>query len=99
MPRKTPRPADEARAIARTLRRRYISAEAEAAAKEAMTRLEASKKRGAPAAQQAGSLDALRRREEIELQDGESGAPFSDEEKARAKAILDRLHMTYPRPS
>jgi hypothetical protein len=96
MPRKTPRPPDEARAIARNLRRRYITAEAEATAKAAMTRLEAG--RAAKGAKPAQPLDALRQREQISVP-AESGAPFSDEEKARAKAILDRLHMAYPRNS
>ena len=75
MPRKTPRPKDEALAIVRSLRGRYISGEAELTAKAAMTRLEAGG-RGKPAAE----------------------TPFTEEERARAKAILSRLKNAYPRP-
>jgi hypothetical protein len=39
MVRKTPRPPEEARAIARALRKRFISAEVEATALEALKRL------------------------------------------------------------
>ena len=84
MPRKTPRPKDEALAIARSLRGRYISGEAELTAKAAMTRIEAGggRKPGPPqpAAQPAAEK------------------PFTEEERARAKAFLARLKNTYPRP-
>ena len=54
MPRKTPRPKDEALAIVRSLRGRYISGEAELTAKAAMSRLEAGGRRE-PAAPQAAA--------------------------------------------
>jgi hypothetical protein len=79
MPRKTPRPKDEALAIVRSLRGRYISGEAELAAKAAMSRLEAGGGRTNGASQPAEK-------------------PFTEEERARAKAFLARLKSTYPRP-
>ena len=77
MPRKTPRPKDEALAIVRSLRGRSISGEAELTAKAAMSRLEAGGgRKAAPAPEK----------------------PFTEEERARAKAFLARLKSTYPRP-
>lgn len=73
MPRKTPRPKDEALAIVRSLRGRYISGEAELTAKAAMSRLEAGGGKPAPE------------------------KPFTEEERARAKAFLTRLKSAYPR--
>ena len=81
MPRKTPRPKDEALAIVRSLRGRYISGEAELTAKAAMSRLEAGG-RGKQAAPQPAAEK-----------------PFTEEERARAKAILSRLKTAYPKPS
>ena len=85
MPRKTPRPKEEALAIVRSLRGRYISGEAELAAKAAMRRLEAGGG-GKPAAPgPAGQPPAEK--------------PFTEEERARAKAFLSRLKSAYPKPS
>jgi hypothetical protein len=80
MPRKTPRPKDEALAIVRSLRGRYISGEAELTAKAAMSRLEAGGGRKAAPSQPTPEK------------------PFTEEERARAKAFLARLKSTYPRP-
>jgi hypothetical protein len=89
MPRKTPRPPEEARAIVRALRGRYISGEAEATARAAMARIEARQAAPTP-------LEELRRREQIKPADER---PFSEEEKARARAVLQRLRAAYPRSS
>ena len=74
MPRKTPRPKEEALMIVRSLRGRYISGEAELTAKAAMNRLEA---RG--------------------VQQPPEEKPFTEEEKARAKAFLARVKSAYPK--
>jgi hypothetical protein len=89
MPRKTPRSPEEARAIVRALRGRYISGEAEATARAAMARLQASPARPSP-------MEELRRREQITMKDER---PFTEEEKARARAVLQRLRTAYPRNS
>ena len=87
MARKTPRPKEEALAIVRSLRGRYISGEAELAAKAAMSRLEAGGRK-------AGAAGTTPRQPPPPAEE-----PFTEEERARAKAILSRLKSSYPRTS
>lgn len=123
MSRKPPRPPEQARAIARALRQRYISPEVEAAAKRglaksgiSMARMVAamtgrvaagtapprrqSDARPTAAASAAGTaragssaasplLDLIREREGIVIEPPGAEAPFTAEEQARARAVLE----------
>lgn len=94
MPRKTPRPRQEALEIVRTLRRRYITPEAEAAARAAFARtvipLPGLPKALVPPPAEPSLVDLIRRREGIRVGDSPTGE-FTDAERDRARNILARL--------
>jgi hypothetical protein len=101
MPRKTPRPAEEARAIARALRRRYITPEAEIAARRQMARLKIPLADLLGRGVTAPSLEAakgektliamIRDREGIELPASTETGDFTMSERERARQILEML--------
>lgn len=100
------RSREQAREIARILRRRHVPPEAEAAAKREMAKLNAKNQTvPKPAILLAGEaepdtlMEAIRRRENIQLGNGsdQADADFSDAERTRARAVLDELMMRYAR--
>jgi hypothetical protein len=105
--RKTPRPPEEARAIVRALRKRYISPEAEAAAKAAFARLNIPLPvptakpvpDAEPASDEPTLLQLIRDREGIaanaplsELPAHETGA---EKLQNRARLILSRIQARF----
>lgn len=105
MVRKTPRPIEEARAIARSLRARYITPEAEKAAKAAMARLkvplpglDAFAKSSTPYDSEPGErtlIGFIRQREGIRLEGSEETGDFTDTERDQARAILLKLQQRF----
>jgi hypothetical protein len=100
MPRRTtPRPRHEVLEIVRALRKRYITPEAEAAARAALARtplpLPGMPRPAAPpvaaaAPAEPSLIDLIRRREGIAV-GGEATGEFTDAERDRARQILARL--------
>lgn len=105
--RKTPRPPEEARTIARALRHRYVTPEMEAAAKRGLQGA-AKAKQAALASPSEGTetggatlLDLLREREGIRLPDhgtDPADAPFTADEKEQAKQVLALLKQSKAKP-
>ncbi len=105
MARKTPRPIEEARAIARSLRARYITPEAEAAAKAAIARLnvplpgaDAFNKSSTPADGGPGErtlIGFIRQREGIRVEGSEETGDFTATERDQARAILLKLQQRF----
>lgn len=100
------RSREQAREIARILRRRHVPPEAEAAAKREMAKLNANKQTlPKAAALLAGDaepdtlMEAIRLRENIKLVNSgdQSDGDFTDAERNRARTILDELMMRYAR--
>lgn len=100
------RSREQAREIARILRRRHVPPEAEAAAKREMAKLTANKQvLPKPAALLAGDsepdtlMEAIRLRENIKLVNttDQRDGDFTDAERNRARAVLDDLMMRYAR--
>jgi hypothetical protein len=104
--RRTPRPPEEARAIVRALRKRYITPEAEAAAKAAFARMNiplpvptAKPAAEAPSPDEPTLLQLIRDREGIaanapltELPAHETGA---EKLQTRARLILSRIQAKF----
>jgi hypothetical protein len=99
------RSREQAREIARILRRRHVPPEAEAAAKREMAKLSANKQTlPKAAALLAGDsepdtlMEAIRLRENIKLvNSGDQSEVFTDAERNQARTILDELMMRYAR--
>ncbi len=112
MARKTPRPPDQARAIARALRQRFITPDLEAAARRGLAKaglsiagMTAALRGGPPPSERQSDarptataappdrgsrlLDLIREREGIVVPPPGNEAPFTAEEEARARAVLD----------
>ena len=105
MARKTPRPMEEARAIARSLRARYISPEAEVAAKAAMARLkvplpgaDAFAKSSTPYDGAPGErtlIGFIRQREGIRVEGSEETGDFTSTERDKAREILLKIQQRF----
>jgi hypothetical protein len=105
MARKTPRPIEEARAIARSLRARYITPEAEVAAKAAMARLkvpppgaDAFAKSSTPHDGAPGErtlIGFIRQREGIRVEGSEETGDFTSTERDQAREILLKIQQRF----
>lgn len=94
------RSREQALAIARILRKRHIPPEAEAMAKAKMEEINAARREAPkvkPVPLAAGKeepdnlMEAIRQREGISLVEGD----FTDQERDKARAVLDNLMMRY----
>jgi len=105
MVRKRQRPIEEARAIVRKLRARYITPEAEKAARSAMARLnvpaptlDAFVKPSTPYDGDQGErtlIGFIRQREGIRVEGSEEHGEFTATERDQARAILLKLQQRF----
>jgi hypothetical protein len=101
MARSTPRPREQALAIARRLRERFITPEVQQAARQAYNRLIETASAPDPEPEKPASKmmwgkaegntmgERIRQREGIELPPDTEEKPFSSDEKQKARAILE----------